>query len=470
MIHSLTFRITLGTTLGFLLSTALAFVFLDQALRNALENRTDRELESLILELSTGLSLDQNSSQLQAELDILSLTYGTKNRVFRLFTPHLDIIAQNESPQWKDLPEHPLPQFDDDHPLFHWAIQHTELHPEGVRWLALKTDMGPVIQIGSSLSENEELRRRGRIVFAIAIFLILLIGITGSVVMTRQGLKGLKSIGNVAHGVREHLNFGQEVSLPTGCRETDQLAQTFNLMLRQIQILIQSQKDMMDSIAHDIRSPVARMRVFAESQLMAGKGAELPGRIVEGCDQILDLVNTLLEISATESGTAPLDMHPLNLADLASETYELIAPLAEEKGCQLEPQLESTWVTGDTRMLQRVISNLLDNAIKFTPENGRIQIKTTLDGGYAVLNVSNSGAGISFDKIDSIFDRFVQLDPARSQGSGLGLSFCKAAVEAMGGTISCQSTPNELTSFLIQFPALEEAEYVNHSASEKNIC
>ena len=454
MTRSLAFRLALGTTLGFLISSSIAFLFLDQTLKSVLANRIDESLETQILDLSASLGLDEKGAapqHVQETLERIGLTHGSKDIFFRIFDGKTKVIAHSNDQYWEDIHEHPVPIFDDIHPLFHWSSQTTRLHPFGVRWLGLRLDGGFTLQIGMNLEDTHNLLRKGRWIFASAIALVLVIGILVSVIMTRQGLKGLKAIGRVADGVRKELNFEHTVQLPTGCQETDHLATAFNLMLAQIQKLIQSQKEIMDNIAHDIRSPVARVRVLAESKLDSRKDSEIAGQVVEGCDHILDLVNTLLEISASESGTAPLKMVEFDLSEVVLECCELLAPLAEFKNCTLIGNPGSpAMIRADLQLIQRVISNLIDNAIKFTSEHGNVEVHVEQHASFTELRIADSGIGIKEDSLDHIFDRFVKLDPSRSQGNGLGLSFCRAAVQSMGGQIYCESVQGQGSTFIVR--------------------
>lgn len=439
--------------MGFIISSSIAFLFLDQTLKSVLARRLDENLETQILDLSANLGIEEHgadSAEVKDRLERLGLTYGSKHIYFRIFDRTNQVIAHSNDQYWQKLDQISNPQFSSLHPLFHWKSTKPTDHPYGVRWLGLKLDGDYTLQIGLSLEDTQRLLEKGRWIFASAITLVLVIGIIVSVFMTRIGLRGMKAIGKVADGVREDLDFNHSVKLPTGCQETDHLATAFNLMLDQIQKLIQSQKEIMDNIAHDIRSPVARVRVLAERKLDIGKDSDIAGQVVEGCDHILGLVNTLLEISANESGTAVLQMQEFDLHAMASECCELLSPLAEVKQCKLTVSTsEPTVILADLGLFQRVISNLIDNAIKFTPQGGTIEVQVKQFNEHTELQVLDNGIGIAEENLSHIFDRFVKLDPSRAQGNGLGLSFCRAAIQSMGGSITCSSSVGVGSAFTI---------------------
>ena len=210
----------------------------------------------------------------------------------------------------------------------------------------------------------------------------------------------------------------------------------------------------MDNIAHDIRSPVARMRGMAESMLNEPGTQPLAGKVVEDCDRILNLIKILLEISAAESGLVTGEAKPLDLGEIIREAAELFGPLLEMKTLRLSLDLEGEAILcADPKVMQRVVANLVDNAIKYTPEGGRITIRLHREHRRILFSVEDTGIGVEQEALERIFDRFYRGDASRSQpGSGLGLSFCRAAIEAMNGVIECRSTPGEGSVFTVALP------------------
>jgi signal transduction histidine kinase len=242
--------------------------------------------------------------------------------------------------------------------------------------------------------------------------------------------------------------------------EIDQLAMTFNQMLDRIQSLVAEIRQMGDNIAHDLKSPLARIRGLAEITLTTGTSlAEYEGMAasaIEECDRLLDIVNTMLMISKTESGLEKPSREKLDLADLVREACELFETTAEDRGLTLTCNVpERCVIAVDARMIQRLLSNLLDNAIKYTSAGGRVDVSLSqVEGWGATLTVKDTGIGISAGDLPRIFERFYRGDQSRSKaGTGLGLSLARAIARAHGGDITVESRRHEGSLFAVTLPS-----------------
>jgi signal transduction histidine kinase len=178
------------------------------------------------------------------------------------------------------------------------------------------------------------------------------------------------------------------------------------------------------------------------------------GRIVEECDRLLGMINTMLDISEAEAGVAKLNLERFDIAKMVRDVYELFQPVAEEKAMDLRIDIpDSLFLVGDIRKLQRVVANLLDNALKYTEAHGTVCLSAAPNSTGVTLKVSDTGIGISEKDLPHVFDRFYRCDHSRSeQGSGLGLSLAKAFVGAHGGSISVISTTGAGTEFIVTLP------------------
>ena len=176
---------------------------------------------------------------------------------------------------------------------------------------------------------------------------------------------------------------------------------------------------------------------------------------IEECDRLLDMINTMLIISRTEAGVNQLDCQKLDIGKLVTDACNIFQAPAEEKGLTLDcdgPGPIS--IDGDVRLIQRLVANLLDNAIKYTPAGGRIDVTVFPGENQTVaIAVQDSGVGISGQDLEHIFERFYRCDPSRSQaGTGLGLSFARAVARAHNGEITVVSTPGEGSTFTVRLP------------------
>jgi len=310
---------------------------------------------------------------------------------------------------------------------------------------------------GISHHALSELREDFREYFSVPIAIgIALSGAIGWF-MAKRALSGVEEVTRAAVDIS---NGALDRRVPVTGRndEIDRLARTFNTMVGHTQALIEQMREITENIAHDLSSPITRMRGLAEMAL-AGRQtdeetASMAGLIIEECDRLLDLINTTLDISEAEAGLAKLDAQETDLTDLITDLYELFQPSAEEKHIELQAEAsQPVFVLCDRRKLQRVFANLLDNALKYTPEGGRVTISITDTGQNATVIVEDTGAGIPEADLPHIFDRFFRGEKSRSTpGSGLGLSLAQAFVLIHGGTITAANIPDGGSQLTVTLP------------------
>jgi heavy metal sensor kinase len=275
--------------------------------------------------------------------------------------------------------------------------------------------------------------------------------------MARQAVSGVEAVTRTAQKISGG-TLEERVPVKTKGDEIDQLAITFNQMLDRIQALLTEIKEMSDNIAHDLRSPITRIRGIAEVTLTTGKSLgeyeAMAASTIEECDRLLDMINTMLMISKAEAGVDHLTREEIDLAKVVQEACKLFEPTAEDKGIALGCHLPSeSHILGDTQMIQRMLSNLLDNAIKYTPPGGSVRVSVSENDGQVVVSIKDTGIGISPRDLPHIFERFYRGDESRSQsGIGLGLSLARAIARSHGGDIATASTPNQGSTFTITLP------------------
>jgi heavy metal sensor kinase len=275
--------------------------------------------------------------------------------------------------------------------------------------------------------------------------------------MARRAVSGVEAITRTAQKISGG-SLEQRVPVKARGDEIDQLANTFNQMLDRIQALLTEIKEMSDNMAHDLRSPITRIRGIAEVTLTSGKTpGEYEGMAastIEECDRLLDMINTMLMISKTESGVDKISGRDVDLTGIVRQACELFEPTAEDKKVNLSCNVpDRAHLTGDTPMIQRMLSNLLDNAIKYTPSGGIVNIAVTESKTRVVVALKDTGIGISQADLPRIFERFYRCDQSRSQaGIGLGLSLARAIARAHGGDITVISTPNQGSTFTVTLP------------------
>lgn len=275
--------------------------------------------------------------------------------------------------------------------------------------------------------------------------------------LASRALSGVKDLRQTAQSIAKGA-FGSRVPVKGGGDEVDQLAVTFNGMLSKIETVLFSMKEITENIAHDLRSPITRMRVMAELALASKRSVEdyetVVGRVVEECDRLLGMINTMLDISEAEAGIARLRLVEVDASEMIRDVIDLFGPVAEDKRVAVDLSESGTLsLHADAQKLQRILSNLLDNAIKYTPSGGSIMILADGTDQEVRIIVRDTGAGIPAHELNQIFDRFYRGEKSRSEpGSGLGLSLARAFVLAHRGTIAVTSTPGEGTEFTITLP------------------
>jgi signal transduction histidine kinase len=177
---------------------------------------------------------------------------------------------------------------------------------------------------------------------------------------------------------------------------------------------------------------------------------------IEECDRLLGMINTMLDITETEAGAGRLDRIAVDLSALVQDVCELFQPLADDKKITIVANVApGALVLGDLQRLQRMMANLLDNAIKYTPPGGRVAVAVRGDAKTAVITVTDTGIGIAEKELPHIFERFYRGDRSRPQtGTGLGLSLARAIASAHGGSITVASTPGAGSTFTVTLPLL----------------
>lgn len=175
---------------------------------------------------------------------------------------------------------------------------------------------------------------------------------------------------------------------------------------------------------------------------------------IEECDRLLDMINTMLLISKTESGSEKLVVQDIDLSEAVRRACELFSPMAEDAKVELKMDVpDGIRLKGNTSMIQRMISNLIDNALKYTQPGGRVQVRLRETGLRAVITVIDSGVGISPDDLPRIFNRFYRCDQSRSHpGTGLGLSLARAIARFHSGDVTVASIPGSGSTFAVELP------------------
>ncbi|MBR9970162.1 sensor histidine kinase [Magnetospirillum sulfuroxidans] len=273
--------------------------------------------------------------------------------------------------------------------------------------------------------------------------IMLLAGVAAGVLIARRALHRLDRVNRTAATILAG-DLSRRVPRDGGDDEYDQLADNLNAMLDRIQGLVGTVRGITHNIAHDLRSPLNRLRGRLEVALMTERSpAEYQQALAAAMDQADSIVatfNALLTIARIEGGVANLDRRAVDVTEAVESLGDLYQPLAEESGLDLRIEVDpGLLIAGDPHLVSQALNNLLDNAIKYTPAGGFVRLSAHLTPQGICVSVRDSGPGIAADQRGKVLEHFVRLDPARHlPGAGLGLSLVAAVVQTHGAVLSLQ--------------------------------
>lgn len=317
--------------------------------------------------------------------------------------------------------------------------EHLERHP--ARGVLFAIPGGYRLLVGRDISDAEAYRDRIRTTLLWSGLVALGIGLLGGAVMSRNMLRRVEQVNRTAERVMAG-DLSERVPRTGSNDEFDQLAANLNGMLDQIERLMSGMLEVTDNVAHDLKTPLARLRARLELALLGPRDGCAQGEAIrvaiEEADRLLATFNALLRIAEAEAGAGGRSGERLDLGEIVGAAVELYEPLAEESGIALRfDSMPGTIIEGDRHLLSQAVANLLDNALKYGGGGGEITVTVGRRGAGALIEVADSGPGIPAADRESVFDRFVRLEPSRSTpGNGLGLSLVRAVARRHGGSVT----------------------------------
>lgn len=455
--QTLVFRLTLWYAGIFALSSFLAFFAFYHHITSIISERTNEDLLETAHEFSA-LMASRGIDELKRALVFEARDDGEEQVLYRLLTPDGEELSSSDKSFWSDLKTDrgALERIGGGtgH-VFETVSLRGRKH--AVRTLYVPIGPGALLHIGWSLEADEELVGRFREIFGVTVAIVMVLAALPGWFMAKRALAGVEDVTRTAREISVG-ELDRRVSVKSKASEIERLATTFNDMLDRIQTLITEMREMTDNIAHDLRSPITRIRGIAEMTLTAGKSIadheNAAANTIEQCDRLLEMINTMLYISEAEAGAQKLNLEEINMARVVSDACELFQPMADDKGVQLNARINGDLkVRGDRQGLQRMVANMLDNAINYTPPPGAVTVSVNGDQAVGVIAVEDTGIGIPRKDLPHIFRRFYRCDKSRSQpGTGLGLSLVKAVVQSHGGRVTVDSTPDVGSTFTVTLP------------------
>ena len=311
-----------------------------------------------------------------------------------------------------------------------------QVRPElfAIRTMALPT--GERLLVGTAISERERMRAALLEALLGALLLSIPLGLVGGWVVLKVAERRARAIGNVASRIAAG-DFSQRLDEDTGGEEFAMLAGAINAMLERIEELVEQLRLVTDSLAHDLRSPLTRMRANMER----ATGSRTPDRqqaleaVSLDIDRMLRLISATLEISSTEAGAGRQHFEEFDVAEMLRDICEIYTPVAEERGRSIEVSApDALTYVGNRQSVGRAVANLVDNALHYG--GGAIELGACEDDGTIVLTVSDRGPGIPAELREQALGKYRRLEEARTtEGSGLGLALARAVARLHGGDI-----------------------------------
>ncbi|MGE0718926.1 MAG: ATP-binding protein [Alphaproteobacteria bacterium] len=454
-LRTTTFRLALAYLAIFVASSITLLAFIWWATTGAIDRETEQIIEAEI----TGLAEQYRQRSIVGLLRVVNeRSMGERGDEMRYLVagPRYEHIAGNLS-AWpaelrdkRGLVEATLPVARGDH---------AELRKTMV--LLLDLPNGFHLLVGRDMKERGEFRERVLGALAWSLALTLALGILGGHWVSRHLMRRVDSINRTSAEIRAG-DLKRRVPVGGKGDEFDQLALSLNAMLDQIERLMSGMRQVTANIAHDLRTPLNRLRARLEVTLLekpdVERYREALQATVDEADRLIATFNAMLSIADAEAGARPDALSNIPLAPLVDQVAELYEPLAEEKGLAFSVVHEGdATAKADRHLLSQAVANLLDNAIKYTPAGGKVTIRSTAAPAGAEIVVADTGPGIPPESRDVVLERFVRLEQSRSTpGNGLGLSLVAAVARMHGATLTLDDNTPGLRVTL-RFPPVVEA-------------
>jgi heavy metal sensor kinase len=318
-----------------------------------------------------------------------------------------------------------------------------------------------LIELGYSLYPLEAAERRLLGLLALLLPALVVCATAGGYLLVQRALRPVDLMSDTARQISIQDLEARLPVVPTG-DALQRLSISLNHMLARLRDSVQTSRRFLADASHELRTPLTivkgELQEIVANPDCSPELAERIGSVLEEVARLENLVSGLLMLSRLDTGDAQREWVDVNLTDLANGTADQMRLIAEDRGVQLQPQMQATvTVRGDRGRLKQVIVNLLDNAIKFTPRGGVVSLHTQIDGASGTLEVRDTGIGIPESALPHIFDRFYRVDEARSRedgGAGLGLSIVRSICSAHGAEIEVEvrRPPAHGSCFRLKFP------------------
>ncbi|MFP4550694.1 MAG: ATP-binding protein, partial [Spirochaetales bacterium] len=462
-------RLTFWFTLVFLTTSLVLFGLVFVNLYQTLQDQDRRELQSRALNYVVryrSFSTEEPAIEwLINEMFNDVQSPGARpffGRIVSSTNRELAITASNRD--WENLDLSPLTHAGEIHDQGFVTLD-PEVYPYEIEVLGARLSDRFVLQLGAATDSRSRVLAIFQRSFLVVFLIMFGVSVGAGFFFAARTLRPIGSLNAAIKSIVETGALDRRIPASNARDDLDDMTHAFNAMLDRIQRLVTTLRDALDSVAHDLRTPLTRLRNTAERAIVhetdPAKYREALSDAMEESERILGMLNAMMDISEAESGTMNLHLEEVDLAAIARQVREVYSLVAEQADMEISLQSPPTVpVYADAPRLRQVVGNLYDNAVKYGEPGTTVYIAcrngTTANGVAAgIIDVTNYGSGILEEDRERIWTRLYRGTSlgSRRDGLGLGLALVKAIVEAHGGDVKVESTPGEQTTFTISIPS-----------------
>jgi two-component system OmpR family sensor kinase len=460
---------TLWYVLTFVVTTLILFSFMYIRLKHHLLRELDKFLEDESRVFASEISesrMDIKKAMIDYEQDIFARKSNPVDA--RVLNSEGHVVASRNFVEFAyplDLDREKLRRIEKDGKYFETVRVPGKRTPYRVISLRVSIDekMDYIVQVGLRTARVSKTLSNFRHNLLTAIPIVLVLGAVGGWFLAKRSLAPIAHITETARRITAS-NLGERVKPRGSGDELDHLIATLNEMISRLEDSFKRISQFTADASHELRTPISSMR--GEAELLLSKPRpiqEYQGVLanhIEKLDFIMRMINDLILLSKFDSNEAGLEMVQVKLNDFLANLWELFRVLGEQKGVTFTLEdIEEANVLGDRTRLQQLFTNLIDNAIKFTPSGGHVDLSLKRDGVFARVFVKDTGIGIPREEFERIFERFYRVDKSRAResgGTGLGLSICRWIAKAHHGKIEVKSELGKGAEFIVSLPLVTD--------------